>query len=167
LVTIPEDEAIDLTLASPQHRINLELQEEQPDGNPERKNISENYVRLATELEEEELTTRKGRFSVKRCDLNEEEQLHSMTRFELLALQRETREEKKKFRRILKENEEIQARDRGKLRPTRQPEDKIQWSADISSAYANYKNAKAKLKLIEALLSKRNLHDQHLASLKK
>ncbi|PNF24688.1 hypothetical protein B7P43_G17562 [Cryptotermes secundus] len=75
------------------------------------------------------------------------ENLHSLPLSELLDQQRTTREEKKRLRRSLREFEEdFQHRTGKKL----QREDRI----PMESTYIAYKQAKAKLRLLEALVTK-------------
>ncbi|GFG40438.1 hypothetical protein Cfor_01607 [Coptotermes formosanus] len=75
------------------------------------------------------------------------ENLHSLPLSELLNQQRTTREEKKRLRRLLQEFEEdFQHRTGKKL----QREDRI----PMESTYVAYKQAKAKLRLLEALVTK-------------
>ena len=69
-------------------------------------------------------------------------------RYELLQVQRRTREDKKLYRRAIKEKEERQLAQTGRRRLPKAERD----SGDAT--YGSYKLAKAKLKLIEALLSK-------------
>ena len=77
-----------------------------------------------------------------------EANLHSMSRYELLQVQRRTWEEKKLYRRAIKEKEEQLLAQTGRRRMPKGERD----SEDAT--YGLYKLAKAKLKLIEALLSK-------------
>jgi hypothetical protein len=77
-----------------------------------------------------------------------ETNLHSMGRYELLQVQRRTREDKKLYRRAIKEKEERLLAPTGRRRLPKAERD----SGD--AIYGSYKVAKAKLKLIEALLSK-------------
>ena len=76
-----------------------------------------------------------------------ESNLHSMSRYELLQVQRKTREEKKLYRRAVKEKEERVFQETGRRKMS-----KDQRGDD--STYTLYKLSKSKLKLIEALLSK-------------
>lgn len=73
--------------------------------------------------------------------------LHSLSLSELLSQQRSTKEEKKRLRRSLREFEEdFQLRTGKKL----QREDRL----PMEGIYSSYKQAKAKLRLLEALVSK-------------
>lgn len=75
------------------------------------------------------------------------ENLHSLPLDELLEQQRITNEEKKKLRRALKEYEnEFQTRTGRKL----QKDDRL----PMEGVYLSYKQAKAKLRLLEALVTK-------------
>ena len=70
-------------------------------------------------------------------------------RYELLEIQQRTRDEKKHYRRIIKEKEEKYMKDNVLRRIPKEEKSKID---EIN--YNLYKKSKAKLKLIEALLSK-------------
>ena len=72
----------------------------------------------------------------------------NLFRYELLQVQRRTREDKKLYRRAIKEKEERLLAQTGRRRLPKAERD----SGDAT--YGSYKLAKAKLKLIEALLSK-------------
>ena len=72
----------------------------------------------------------------------------NLLRYELLQVQRRTREDKKLYRRAIKEKEERLLAQTGRRRLPKAERD----SGDAT--YGSYKLAKAKLKLIEALLSK-------------
>jgi hypothetical protein len=75
--------------------------------------------------------------------------LYIFSRYELLEIQHRTREEKKHYRRIFKEKEERFLKDNVMRRIPKEEKSKID---EIN--YNLYKKSKAKLKLIEALLSK-------------
>lgn len=80
------------------------------------------------------------------------ENLHSLPLEELLEQQRTTNEEKKTLRRSLKEYEnEFQTRTGRKL----QKDDRL----PMEGVYLSYKQAKAKLRLLEALVNKHS-HSQ-------
>lgn len=77
------------------------------------------------------------------------ENLHSLPIDDLIDQQRATNEEKKRLRRSLKEFEnEFQTRTGRKL----QKDDRI----PMEGVYSSYKQAKAKLRLLEALIAKQN-----------
>ena len=210
LETIPEDQAIPLTLASPQHRINLEvstssnntsaatstsisarfsderdLQQQQQQKGAAATNKSkktalacEGFVKLKSEVspsatsvrlnsrgeepedeededdafEEDSNNNSKDGDDEDAADVREEddeENLHSMSRYELLQVLRKTREEKKRYRRNVKEKEEQFRRETGRRLLREDRDDKV---------FQLYKNSKAKIKLIDALLSKRVDH---------
>lgn len=80
-------------------------------------------------------------------DISLGESLHTLTLDELLKQQREMNEEKKKLRRSLKEFEnEFQAKTGRKL----QKDDKLL----MANVYTSYKQTKAKLRLLDALVAK-------------
>lgn len=75
------------------------------------------------------------------------ENLHSLPLDELIEQQRVTNEEKKQLRRSLKEFEnDFQTKTGRKL----QKDDRV----PMEGTYSNYKQAKAKLRLLEALIAK-------------
>jgi len=113
LETIPEGSEIQLTLASPQRRINIEMNEKK----------NEDF-------------------------LSEDDQpnLHAMSKMELLNVQRSAKEDKKQFRRWLKEKEAKFLEENGRVMPKDDLKD--------TDYYSKYKMTKAKLKLVDALLSK-------------
>ena len=114
LETIPEGSEIQLTLASPQRRINIEMNE---------KKIEEDCL-----------------------DQDDQPNLHGMTKMELLNVQRTAKEDKKQFRRWLKEKEAKFLEENGRIMPKDDLKD--------TDYYSKYKMTKAKLKLVDALLSK-------------
>lgn len=80
-------------------------------------------------------------------DISLGESLHTLTLDEMLQQQRDMNEEKKKLRRSLKEFEnEFQAKTGRKL----QKDDKVA----MANVYASYKQTKAKLRLLDALVAK-------------
>ena len=85
-------------------------------------------------------------------DEEEEESLHSMSRYELLQILRKTKEDKKRYRRAIKDSEEQFKQETGR-RFLREDRDR-----SSEGVYQLYKNAKSKLKLIDALLSKKVDH---------
>merc|ERR1711974_381574 len=88
LETIPEGAEIQLTLASPQHRINIEM-----NSSPSRILDQADVMPAARNL---------PRLTQEDCTANEPN-LHAMTRNELLSVQRSAKEDKKQLRRWLKE----------------------------------------------------------------
>lgn len=154
LETIPEDLEMPLTLASPQHRINIETH-------------ASRCVDINILVEDEELTSKVKRMdgmpvssdiknSANKNELvatattiqDVEANLHAMSRFELLAVQKRAKEEKKIYRRAIKEKEERILAQRGIKRLPKAERDSGE------AIYGGYKLAKAKIKLIDALLAK-------------
>ena len=75
----------------------------------------------------------------------------SIPRYELLQVLRRTRDEKRALRRDIRAREEEFRRENGRrlLKEDRGDD------AALADVYAAYKNAKARLKLVDALLSKK------------
>jgi len=117
LETIPEGSEIQLTLASPQRRINIEMNEKKNEN-------GEDF--LSSE--------------------DDQPNLHAMSKMELLNVQRSAKEDKKQFRRWLKEKEAKFLEENGRIMPKDDLKD--------TDYYSKYKMTKAKLKLVDALLSK-------------
>jgi len=143
LETIPEGSEIQLTLASPQHRISIEMNS----------SISNNY-RMKDESQQQQIlddlpTVKNHCILVESTnkDLSAEQNLHALTRIELLNVQRTAKEEKKQLKRLIKEKEVKFLQDNG--RPM--PKDDIK----EQEIYGKYKMVKAKIKLVDALLSKK------------
>jgi DNA repair exonuclease SbcCD ATPase subunit len=137
LETIPEGAEIQLTLASPQHRINIEMNSspsrilDQTDLMPARSSSNNSLPKDVTD----------------ETDNNANEpNLHAMSRFELLDVQKVAKEDKKQLRKCLKEHEVKFLEVNG--RPM--PKDELK----EHELYSKYKMTKAKLKLVDALLSK-------------
>jgi len=138
LAPIPEEEAISLTLASPGHRIILSI--------PTCHTMTMASKHL---IDEDDLPV--SRHDMDLPDIEhvnrEDEHWHSMSREELVDIQRRVREEKKQLRRTVKEFEDtFKTRTGRKL----QKEDR----EPFEKTYQLYKTTKSKLKLIDALLSK-------------
>ncbi len=190
MATIPEHEAIDLTLASPQHRINLEILGQESDEQKEQQAkeklevIKEGGEQCSTTSSSTTCVTIKDQQESGKCkqapkrvvegyvgcksdkkvepgfkarldrnsseDEVDEVSLHSLGRYELLQVARRTREDKRRWRRTIREREDNIQRETGR-RPLKEDRDKSE------EVYQNYKNAKAKLKLIDALLSKQSV----------
>merc|ERR1712113_1144398 len=98
LETIPEGSEIQLTLASPQHRISIEMNS----------SISNNY-RMKDESQQQQIlddlpTVKNHCILVESTnkDLSAEQNLHALTRIELLNVQRTAKEEKKQLKRLIK-----------------------------------------------------------------
>lgn len=141
LQTIPEDLELPLTLASPQNRINIEITPANVKSGEKGKDMMNH-----SSLKDMDMPSFDSSDSSRGLNL-EDGNLHSMSRLELLRVQRRTREEKKRYRRAIKEKEEKVLKETGRKRiPKGEKVDE--------SMHALYKLSKAKLKLIEALLSK-------------
>merc|ERR1719510_826484 len=130
LQTIPEGSEIQLTLASPQHRINIEM----------------NGTKIKDELLED-IPVKNQCTLVEPNDFKEEQNLHALSRIQLINVHRTSKEEKKQLKRKIKEKEIKFLEDNGKPMP----------KEDIKEQefYSRYKMVKAKLKLVDALLSKK------------
>lgn len=148
LASIPEDEEISLTLASPGHRINLAV--------PSLAHTSTSLPSITSQVgvDCEEIAVTVSRHDMDLPDIKSrrdgmDENWHSMTRYELMKTQRKVKEEKRRLRRTVKELEEGVRSQTGKKiqKEDREPFD---------CTYQLYKSTKAKLKLIEALLSKQS-----------
>jgi hypothetical protein len=140
LETIPEGSEIQLTLASPQHRISIEMNS----------SISNNRMKDESQQQQilDDLPTVKNHcILVEPKDLSAEQNLHALTRIELLNVQRTAKEEKKQLKRLIKEKELKFLQENGRPMP----------KEDIKEQeiYGKYKMVKAKIKLVEALLSKK------------
>lgn len=130
LETIPEGSEIQLTLASPQHRINIEMN-------------SKHSFDEVRPLEEKVEILRQPESGTSDP---EEANLHAMSRMELLNVQKMAKEDKKQLRRWLKEREAKFLQANGRPMPKDELKD--------HDVYTKYKMTKAKLKLVDALLSK-------------
>eukprot|EP00091_Calanus_sinicus_P002712 TRINITY_DN12807_c0_g1_i1.p1 TRINITY_DN12807_c0_g1~~TRINITY_DN12807_c0_g1_i1.p1 ORF type:complete len:454 (+),score=93.15 TRINITY_DN12807_c0_g1_i1:148-1509(+) len=136
LAPIPEDEAISLTLASPGHRIILSI--------PTCHTLASKHL-----IDDDDLPV--SRHDMDLPDIEhvnrEDEHWHSMSRDELVDIQRRVREEKKQLRRTVKEFEDTFKTKTGRKlqREDREPFEKT---------YQLYKTTKSKLKLIDALFVK-------------
>jgi len=138
LPAIPEEEAVALTLASPGHRIVLSLG-----------SGGSSHHWSATVDREECDTVSKHDMDLPDIEHSnkEDEHWHSLPRCELLEIQKRVREDKKQLRRSVKEFEDTFKTQTGRmlLKDDKEPFEKT---------YQQYKTTKAKLKLIDALLSK-------------
>ena len=139
LETIPEGSEIQLTLASPQHRINIEM----------------NNSRILALNQNEIMPSAADKKCAKNMPSlpdteeigNNQTNLHAMSRAELLTVQKTAKEEKKQLRRWLKEREFKFLEANGRPMPKEELKD--------HDVYSKYKMTKAKLKLVDALLSKK------------
>ncbi|KAK4290706.1 hypothetical protein Pmani_036415 [Petrolisthes manimaculis] len=164
LPPIIEHVAMDFTLASPQHRSSLQGEEEEQPQQQQLQQQQQQQQQLEKILPAPMTPTavvpdtqhppppatapispsedpREGQRSVALGDL------HALPLSELRERKKEAREEKKKLRRALREYEEKFERDTGRKV---QKEDR----GPMEQTYLDYKHAKAKLRLLEALLSK-------------
>jgi len=143
LTTIPEDLEVPMTLATPQHRINIEVSTLDMQSKDSKKLSDGIQQSLRHTMDMPCFDTSSTESTMHKLEAN----LHSMSRYELLQVQRKTREEKKQYRRAVKEKEDRMLAETGMKRmPKGQRID--------DSTYNMYKHCKNKLKLIEALLSK-------------
>ncbi|CAL4107155.1 unnamed protein product [Meganyctiphanes norvegica] len=142
LAPILEHETMDFTLASPQHRGSIEEEEEEEvvdeEATPTTPTCQEEVLLSPDPILEKE--------EGKRASLPLGD-LHSLPLHELKERKREAREEKKKLRRALRDFEEQFEREFGRKV---QKEDR----GPQEQTYLDYKHSKAKLRLLEALLSK-------------
>ncbi|XP_063607300.1 protein FAM13A-like isoform X4 [Penaeus indicus] len=157
LAPILEHEAMDFTLASPQHRGSLQGDEIEkislPPSPPSTPPVFDSPVFEAPQTTTTTTTTttmpgddpKDTRRGVPLGDL------HALPLSELRERKKEARDEKKKLRRALREFEETFERDMGRKV---QKEDR----GPMEQTYLDYKHAKAKLRLLEALLSKHEPH---------
>lgn len=147
LPPIIEHVAMDFTLASPQHRSSLQGDEGEklilaPTNTPVTDNPPTTNF---TQVETPSTDPKEGQRSLALGDL------HALPLSELRERKKEAREEKKKLRRTLREYEEKFEREMGRKV---QKEDR----GPMEQSYLDYKHAKAKLRLLEALLSKHEPH---------
>ncbi|XP_045101851.1 uncharacterized protein LOC123498625 isoform X5 [Portunus trituberculatus] len=147
LPPIIEHVAMDFTLASPQHRSSLQGDEGEklilaPSNTPVTDNApNTNFTQIDTPSND----PKEGQRSLALGDL------HALPISELRERKKEAREEKKKLRRTLRDYEEKFEREMGRKV---QKEDR----GPMEQTYLDYKHAKAKLRLLEALLSKHEPH---------
>lgn len=149
LAPILEGETMDFTLASPQHRGSLQGDEnEEPISLPPSPPTTPPVFDTSPVFDSPRSTpTPSDDFKTGRA-LGD---LHALPITELKERKKEARDEKKKLRRALREFEENFERDMGRKV---QKEDR----GPMDQTYLDYKHAKAKLRLLEALLSKHEPH---------
>ena len=164
LETIPEDEAIPLTLASPQYRINIELTKIDSKQEAASPTAAESFVGSTGDIvredddsvdpscgdDEDDDVASNGNESAVAAD--SEESLHSLSRYELLEILRRTREEKRFYRKTAKEKEAAAVSSTSAASKMKAAGD------EVGKYHQLYKRSKAKIKLIDALLSKRVDH---------
>merc|ERR1719391_958242 len=148
LAPILEHETMDFTLASPQHQSGggcSDPEDNDEPGNPITTTTDQESVLLSppglTQITPMDKAEDKKGSSIPLGDL------HSLPLHELRERKREAREEKKHLRRALRDFEEQFERDFGRKV---QKEDR----GPLEQTYLDYKHIKAKLRLLEALLSK-------------
>lgn len=140
LETIPENDEIPLTLASPTYRIILEV----PSSNCA--SPSSKILGLDTTIPSNKHDMDLPNFTSHASNVINDS-WHHMSRYELLEIQSKVREEKKNYRRSVKDFEKLFVAQTGRhvSREDKEP---------IENTYKLYKITKSKLKLIDALLSK-------------
>lgn len=145
LVTIPEGVALSLTLASPAHRLQVEVAATyaaaKNSGSCSGGGGSSNSGGLSSSRRDMDLP----RFEHEGAEADKN--WHALSREELQEIQRRVREEKRAARRAVKEFEEAFRSQTGRrlTREDREP---------LDTTYRSYKMSKSQLKLINALLSK-------------
>ncbi|XP_066971683.1 uncharacterized protein [Macrobrachium rosenbergii] len=144
LAPILEHEAMDFTLASPQHRGSLQDENEKPVSLPPSPPTTPPVFDTSPVFDSPRSTPTPSDDPKTGRALGD---LHALPLSELRERKKEAREEKKKLRRALREFEENFEREMGRKV---QKEDR----GPMEQTYLDYKHAKAKLRLLEALLSK-------------
>ena len=160
LETIPEDEAIPLTLASPQYRINIELTKIDSKQEAAPSNGAEAFVGSKGDMVREDDDSVGASCGDDEDDevasngnvVDSEESLHSLSRYELLEILRRTREEKRRYRKTAKEREAAAVSSATAASKAKAAGD------EVAKYHQLYKRSKAKIKLIDALLSKKVEH---------
>lgn len=161
LAPIIEHVAMDFTLASPQHRSSLT-----PDSQPteqlllcreilEEQNVQEQQSDVCRSPDSDDEDQQEGGQEASLSDSSDVSKqssalgnLHSLPLHELKERRREAKDQKKKLRKSLRQFEERYEREHGhKLAK----EDR----GSMEQAYLDYKHAKAKLRLLEALIAKK------------
>ncbi|XP_026670360.1 protein FAM13B isoform X2 [Ceratina calcarata] len=142
LATILEHEAMDFTSSNlPNNTSDTERRASEPD-------MSHRGILDCIDTTDQLPTDSDSQHSSSEGSRSNNEILHALPQEELLIQQKVTREEKKRLRRALKELEaQFEARaGRRMIREDRGPQ--------VTTVYESYKQAKAKLRLIDALLAK-------------
>ena len=150
MAPILEHEAMDFTLASPQHRssvtetsdIRSEIEEREEQTSP----ISNKSSTFGSE-ESLYASSEESKDFGKQSQTIALGDLHALPISELRERKKEARDDKKRLRRALRDYEEKFERETGRKV---QKEDRGQ----MEQTYTDYKHAKAKLRLLEALISK-------------
>ncbi|XP_012262118.2 protein FAM13B [Athalia rosae] len=143
LATILEHEAMDFTSSSlPSNAADGERRASEPDMSHRGiLDCIENVDQLPTDSDSQHSSSEGSRGGA--------ESLHALPQEELEAQQRATREEKKRLRRALKE---LEAQFEARAGRRMQREDR---GPPVTTVYESYKQAKAKLRLIDALIAKK------------
>jgi len=156
LVTIPEDEEIDLTLMSPQHRIHLQLPTKPSSGGGSSSGTGSSSSGAPSSRHDMDLPSfirpedpAGGEDGEAGSEGSTSNLWHAMSREELLGVLKAVREDKKIARRAVKEFED-RFRNMTGRRVTKEDREPLE------KTYKVYKNSKSKVKLINALLSKQS-----------
>ncbi len=154
LETIPEGTELPLTLASPQHRINIEMNATGSQSSGTGSSLNKDSY-PGSSLSSLSTAAPLSDFDADQHLLNNhlpidsaviDLKLHGLSREELFYVQRSAKDEKKQLRRMIKDREQKFMQVNG--RPMAKSESKSH------EDYVKYRTIKAKLKLIDALLSK-------------
>nr|KAF7427000.1 hypothetical protein H0235_006694 [Vespula pensylvanica] len=142
LATILEHEAMDFTSSTlPTNSTDAERRASEPD-------MSHRGILDCIDTVDQLPTDSDSQHSSSEGSRSAGESLHAMPQEELLVQQRITREEKKRLRRALKE---LEAQFEARAGRRMQREDR---GPQVTTVYESYKQAKARLRLIDALLAK-------------
>lgn len=142
LATILEHEAMDFTSSAlPNNSTDAERRASEPD-------MSHRGILDCIETVDQLPTDSDSQHSSSEGSRSAGESLHAMPQEELLVQQRITREEKKRLRRALKE---LEAQFEARAGRRMQREDR---GPQVTTVYESYKQTKARLRLIDALLAK-------------
>ncbi|XP_025154132.1 protein FAM13A isoform X2 [Harpegnathos saltator] len=143
LATILEHETMDFTSSSlPGNPVDVDRRASEPD-------MSHRGILDCIDPADQLPTDSDSQHSSSEGSRGAGESLHALPQEELLAQQRATREEKKRLRRALKE---LEAQFEARAGRRMQREDR---GPQVTTVYESYKQAKAKLRLIDALIAKK------------
>ncbi|XP_025991987.1 protein FAM13A isoform X3 [Solenopsis invicta] len=143
LATILEHETMDFTSSSlPGNAVEAERRASEPD-------MSHRGILDCIDPVDQLPTDSDSQHSSSEGSRGAGESLHALPQEELLIQQRSTREEKKRLRRALKE---LEAQFEARAGRRMQREDR---GPQVTTVYESYKQAKAKLRLIDALIAKK------------
>ncbi|XP_029045639.1 protein FAM13B isoform X1 [Osmia bicornis bicornis] len=142
LATILEHEAMDFTSSNlPSNQSDAERRASEPD-------MSHRGILDCIDSVDQLPTDSDSQHSSSEGSRSNNESLHALPQEELLVQQKLTREEKKRLRRALKE---LEAQFEARAGRRMQREDR---GPQVNTVYESYKQAKAKLRLIDALVAK-------------